>query len=221
MTLNNYKEEHRTEILQTLLEQFPFQGWTQTNLQNISRDLGHSDRLLIRLFPNGLRDVIDGQADLLDRKMLKTIDPQELKTIPIRNKISKLVFARISAMSSCREASSRLFPLLYTPQYLPTGTKILWRTVDLMWRTVGDTSTDFNYYSKRSLLAGVYCSTLLCWLTDDSDNYSQTESFLDRRIANVMSLQKIKPRVKDHFPGILRPLSSLRELATTLRRANQ
>ena len=186
MSLSNASESHRTEILEKLLEQSPFLGWTERNIQNISRGLGHSERILVRSFPNGLRDVIDRHAYLLDQRMLETIDSKDFRKLPVRARITKLVFARINTMASYREAIARLIPILSTPPYLATGTKILCRTADLMWRTAGDTSTDYNYYTKRSLLAGVYSTTLLCWLTDDSKNYCDTQAFLDRRINNVM-----------------------------------
>ena len=209
----------RTEILQKLLEQSPFLGWTELNLQNISTELGYTARITVRAFPNGLRDVIDAHADLIDKRMLESAESFRLSKLSIRKRISTLILLRIDAVSSHRDAISRLIPLLSTPQYLPTGTRILYRTVDIMWRTAGDTSTDFNYYSKRSLLAGVYCSTLLFWLTDHDKNYLETREFLDRRITNVMSIQKLKPKIKSYLPRLGASFSSFCNALSSLRRA--
>ena len=49
------------------------------------------------------------------------------------------------------------------------GAKLMYRTVDAMWRAAGDTSTDFNFYTKRGILAGVYGSTAMRWFNDTSD----------------------------------------------------
>ena len=70
--------------------------------------------------------------------------------------------------------------------------KLLYRTVDAMWYAAGDTSTDFNFYTKRATLAGVYSSTLLYWLNDRSPGSEATWGFLDRRIDDVMKIEKLK-----------------------------
>jgi ubiquinone biosynthesis protein COQ9 len=61
----------------------------------------------------------------------------------------------------------------------------------------GDVSTDFNFYTKRAILACVYSATLMRWFTDDSENESATDAFLAARIANVMRFEKFKGRVRE------------------------
>jgi ubiquinone biosynthesis protein COQ9 len=78
------------------------------------------------------------------------------------------------------------------PQNLPLALRVSWRTADLMWRIAGDTSTDFNHYTKRMTLGAVYGSTLLVWLDDETEGWSETAAFLGRRIDNVMSFEKWK-----------------------------
>ena len=78
------------------------------------------------------------------------------------------------------------------PQNVPTALKSGWRTADVMWRIAGDTSTDYNHYTKRLMLGGVYSSTLLVWLDDQTPGFSETASFLDRRIDDVMRIEKLK-----------------------------
>ena len=73
----------------------------------------------------------------------------------------------------------------------------MYRSVDLMWRAAGDTATDFNFYTKRGLLAGVYGSTILFWLDDGSEGYAESWAFLDRRIADVMNIQRARARAGD------------------------
>ena len=93
-----------------------------------------------------------------------------------------------------REAVRRGLSLLALPQYAPVATRLLYRTVDAMWYAAGDTSTDYNFYSKRALLAGVYSATLLYWLNDKSDGFEATWAFLDRRVANVLQVPKLMNR---------------------------
>jgi ubiquinone biosynthesis protein COQ9 len=52
----------------------------------------------------------------------------------------------------------------------------------------GDRATDYNYYTKRLLLAGVLSSTTLFWLNDRSKDHAATWAFLDRRIDEVLKV---------------------------------
>ena len=60
----------------------------------------------------------------------------------------------------------------------------------------GDVSTDFNFYTKRAILMGVYSATLMRWFTDDSADGSATDAFLAARIENVMQFEKLKAQAK-------------------------
>ena len=88
----------------------------------------------------------------------------------------------------------------------------LWRTVDLMWSAAGDDARDASYYTKRSLLAAVWTSTFLYWLEDRSEGYAETWSFLERRIANVMQIGRLRARIDDIFKnfGRLNPMAQRR-----------
>ncbi len=71
-----------------------------------------------------------------------------------------------------------------------------------MWRAAGDTSTDFNFYTKRAILAGVYSATLMRWFTDDSEDEGATRAFLDRRIDEVMRFEKAQGRCEEADEGL-------------------
>ncbi|MCH2037097.1 MAG: COQ9 family protein, partial [Rickettsiales bacterium] len=83
---------------------------------------------------------------------------------------------------------------LLMPHHMVIANKLLFRTSGMIWRAIGDTSTDYNYYSKRLLLSGVYSSSLLYWINDDSDEHEDTYAFIDRRIADVMTLGKCRAK---------------------------
>ena len=80
-----------------------------------------------------------------------------------------------------------------------------YNTVDVIWRAAGDTSTDFNFYTKRGLLAAVYASTVLFWLDDRSEDCAATWAFLDRRIAEVMQFPQVRARVAEKFKRLPDP----------------
>jgi ubiquinone biosynthesis protein COQ9 len=89
----------------------------------------------------------------------------------------------------------RALALLSLPFNAPLALKLLYNTVDALWYAAGDTSTDFNFYTKRATLAGVYSSTLLYWLNDRTPGSEATWAFLDRRIEDVMKIEKLKSQV--------------------------
>ena len=103
--------------------------------------------------------------------------------------------------------------LLAQPQNAPVAAKLTWATVDAIWRACGDRSHDYNYYTKRGLLSGVWTSTLLYWLNDRSEGDAATWAFLDRRIGDVMRIPKLTAPFKKaaaRFPSPLRVLERLR-----------
>src|SRR5262249_29964062 len=93
------------------------------------------------------------------------------------------------------ESVRRGLAMLALPFNGTLGLRLLYRAVDAIWYGVGDTSTDFNFYTKRATLAGVFSSTLLYWLNDRSEGNDATWSFLDRRIDDVMRFEKWKADV--------------------------
>ncbi|MEO0678145.1 MAG: COQ9 family protein, partial [Pseudomonadota bacterium] len=97
-----------------------------------------------------------------------------------------------------KEAVRRGATLFSLPHHAAEGTKLMWGTADAIWNALGDTSDDFNWYSKRTILSGVYYSTLLYWLGDDSLDGQATWSFLGRRIDDVMTIEKVKGHVNDN-----------------------
>ncbi len=136
--------------------------------------------------------MIDTYIREIDRQLEAGFAPQQLAALKIREKIRALVWRRLEIMGPAREAVRRALAILAMPQNLPLALRISWRNADLMWRLAGDTSSDFNHYTKRMTLGAVYGSTLLVWLDDQSEGWSETAAFLDRRIDDVMKFEKLK-----------------------------
>ncbi len=111
----------------------------------------------------------------------------------------------------------RTLSYLGQPQHAGRGLRCLYRTVDEMWHAAGDTATDFNFYTKRGLLAGVYTSTMLFWLADESDGHAAAWSFLDRRIADALRIPKVTGRLRNIPANILRPRRFVRRMREHLR----
>jgi ubiquinone biosynthesis protein COQ9 len=127
---------------------------------------------------------------------------QDLKAMKIRQRIATAVKARLSALAPHKEAARRAAALLSLPMHAATGARLIYATVDAMWRAAGDTATDFNFYTKRGILAGVYGATAMRWFTTEDEK--QVDDFLAARIENVMQFEKFKAKAKEalsNFPA--------------------
>ena len=127
--------------------------------------------------------------------MLAALKAEDLSAMRFRDRIARAVQLRLEAIDD-KETVRRGTTLFALPQYAPDGAKLIWGTCDRIWDALGDTSDDINWYTKRGTLGGVYSSTVLFWLGDTSEGHAATWSFLDRRIDNVMQIEKIKAQVK-------------------------
>ena len=100
------------------------------------------------------------------------------------------VRTRLAILLPHREAVRRSLALLAMPQNLALAARLLYDTVDTIWHAAGDRATDFNFYTKRGLLAGVYAATTLYWLDDRSAGTAASDEFLARRLAEVTAIPK-------------------------------
>ena len=206
------REDQRDRLLEAALVHVPFDGWSRRSLFAGARDLGVEPGLARRLFPRGGDDLLAQLERWADRRMLAQIDVGALAAMPIRERIGALVRARLEGLAPHREAMRRAVAARLLPSNAMAGCASLWRTVDLMWSVAGDKADDYNYYTKRSLLAAVWTSTFLFWLEDRSEGFRDSWAFLDRRIGDVMQIGALRARVGDALRslGRLNPLASQR-----------
>ena len=185
-------EQLRRRLALAVGENAVFDGWTRQAVDSAAANLG-VDPVQARLaFPKSQPAMIDCFIQEVDRALEASFTAEELAAMKIRERIRALVWRRLEIMGEAREAVRRGLAVLAMPQNVPLALRISWRSADLMWRIAGDTSTDFNHYTKRMILGAVYASTLLAWLDDQSEGWSDTAAFLDRRIDNVMEFEKFK-----------------------------
>ena len=204
-------EEIRQRLAAAVGENAVFDGWCRSAVDSAADRLG-VDRAQARLaMPKSQAGMIDVYIQGVDQALETHFTADRLEGLKIREKIRAIVWQRLEIMAPAREAVRKGLAILAMPQNALEGARIGWRTTDLMWRIAGDTSTDFNHYTKRLMLGGVYASTLLVWLDDQTDGWSETAAFLDRRIDDVMQIEKLKAqwRGQEHF-SVSRFLGRLR-----------
>jgi ubiquinone biosynthesis protein COQ9 len=183
-----------------LLEVFPAcaaqHGWTETAFGAAVAEAGLSDGEAALACPRGAFDLFDAFAARADEVMLEALAGLDLAAMKVRQRVKSAVQLRLEAQARYKDAARAMTRALARPDRAAEAGRLLWRTADHIWRALGDTSTDENYYTKRAILSGVLASTYARWFTDDSADHEATWAFLDARIENVMQFEKFKARLK-------------------------
>jgi ubiquinone biosynthesis protein COQ9 len=188
-------ETAKQELLQAALLHVAFDGWSEATFQAAIRDTGIAPSVARTVCPRGAVDLAIAFHKAGDEEMLARLKGADLGDMKFRDKIATAVRLRLEAVSD-KEAVRRGATLFALPMYAADGAKLVWGTCDAIWTALGDTSDDVNWYTKRATLSGVYSSTVLYWLGDDSPDYMATWAFLDRRIEDVMRIEKIKAKAR-------------------------
>ncbi len=200
----------RDRILDATLPNVIFDGWSRKALTHGAVSAGLAAEDVDIAFPRGVRGAVEHWLRRADEAMLATLGDADLDAMRIRERIAFAVRLRLEQATPHREAVRRGLAFLALPGNARIAAESLYRTVDSIWWACGDRSTDFNFYSKRGLLAAVYSSTLLYWLDDASEGHADTWAFLDRRIADVMRIPKITGRWRELSGKLPSPMRLMR-----------
>ncbi len=190
--------EAQIKVIEAALPHVVFDGWSGDTLREAARDADLDLAEAKRLFPRGGVDMALAFHRLADRKLKAELEASDLSSMRIRDRITHCVRRRIELVGPDREAVRRGATLLALPMHAPEGARAMWQTADIIWNACGDTATDYNWYSNRIILSGVYSSTVLFWLGDQDPDFHPTWEFLDRRIEGVMKFEKTKAQLKDN-----------------------
>ncbi len=192
MTQDLTLDEIRALLAPGIAANAAFDGWSDAARDMAAQAEDVDTDVAALAFKDGPVDMIDAWFAHIDGAMLAAVPPERLALMKIREKITALVEARLDATSIDRESLRRALAILALPQNLAKATRLGWRTVDMIWRAAGDVSTDYNYYTKRTILLGVYASTITVFLDDESEGLADTRAFLGRRINGIMQFEKAK-----------------------------
>ena len=184
-------ESSQQKILTYCLKNAVFDGWTPKLLENASISAGLDKNYHCILFPGGAADVFVFMVEETNRKMAGAVALDGLRT---HEKIRALVKWRLEEARPYKAAIKSLLKLLVSSPV--NGLKASYSAVDAIWRVAGDSSTDFNFYTKRGLLAGVYSSSLLYFMEDNSEGSQKTWEFLDKRLGEVGKFNKFMSNIK-------------------------
>lgn len=217
--------ELRDQIILAALPSVVFDGWTFKSLDQGAAALGLPKGSAERAFPRGLLSSVEWFNALADRLFCQDYADllEKEGDLPVHKRVGVAVRLRLERWTPHREAIRRALALYTLPSACGLAPKAAWQTADLIWRTTGDRSTDFNWYTKRATLVAVWTATLFYWLDDSTPNAEATWDFLDRQLKGVVTAIKARRSLTDRLKKMPNPLVSLLSMpqASTLRRAGR
>ncbi|MEM8726637.1 MAG: COQ9 family protein [Pseudomonadota bacterium] len=211
-------DELRVALAPDIAASAIFDGWNETALDAAIEMSGADPDVAKLAFPSrgkpGLAmEMIEAWIKSVDQAMEAEWPPERLAELKIRERIRTLVAFRLEAVEHIDEAVRRAMAIMAMPQNAPRAMQLGWQSADVMWRLAGDTATDYNHYTKRAILAGIYSATLAVFVNDDSEGKARTHEFLERRIDGVMQFEKFKAKLLNsdrELPSLTRFLGRLR-----------
>ena len=186
-----------------MLPNVPFDGWTKRSLRAGVRDAGMPPEEADLLFPLGTVDMIETFCDLADRRMAEAA--ASLPETKLSARVRAIVALRLQQNRPYKEAIRRGLAVLALPGNAAAAAGCTARTVDAIWHAAGDRSANFSWYTKRAILAAVYSATVLYWLRDTSEDDAATLAFLDRRLAGVGRIGRLRGQVDSALSRLPRP----------------
>lgn len=203
--------ELRPRLIAAMLPHVAFDGWSATARDSGASEAGIDRDIAVMALPDAAA-MVDAFASRADAMMTDALTAAGIADMKIRDRIRLALRTRLEQAGDDREAIRRTLAIVAMPRNAALGARTLWRTADAMWRAAGDTATDFNHYSKRVILGGVYSASLLYWLDDDSEGHAATWAFIDRRIDGVMRFEKNKSKLKEAIAWLPDPARFLGRL---------
>jgi ubiquinone biosynthesis protein COQ9 len=194
-------ESYRELLLDAILPFAAEHGWTEKSVQLAAEAAGLTEGQVMLACPNGASDLLDALAARAAEAARLRLGQGDVAAMKIREKVAAGVRAYLATLEPAKPALKRASG---SPLNLLSGPKAAWSAADAIWAGLGDTSTDFNWYTKRMTLSAVVGSTLVAWL--GTEDPAEVDEFLDHRIENVMQFEKTKRQVQDAFAKMPDPL---------------
>jgi ubiquinone biosynthesis protein COQ9 len=189
------RSAERDAAIEAMLPHVAFDGWTRRALRMGLADAGMPEDEAELLFPGGAVDMIETFCDLADRRMEDAA--RALTETRLSARVRAVLALRFRQNRPHKEAVRRAVGVLALPGNARAAAGCTARTVDAIWHAAGDHSADFSWYTKRAILTAMYSASVLFWLRDTSEDDAATLAFIDRRLAGIGRIGRLRGRVRD------------------------
>ncbi|XP_060248156.1 ubiquinone biosynthesis protein COQ9, mitochondrial isoform X1 [Meriones unguiculatus] len=234
------EEQLQHRILTAALEFVPAHGWTAEAIAEGAQSLGLSSAAASMFGSDGseliLHFVTQCNARLShvleeEQKRVQLGQAEKRKTDQF---LRDAVETRLRMLIPYIEHWPRALSILLLPHNIPPSLSLLTSMVDDMWHYAGDQSTDssdsppvgwvslqFNWYTRRAVLAGIYNTTELVMMQDSSPDYEDTWRFLENRINDAMNMGHTAKQVKSTGEALVQGLMGAAVTLKNLTGLNQ
>ena len=200
-TKNKYLLNKRLKILKFAKIIVAEDGLTSQTLKNISKKYDLDIHEINLLFPDGKNDLLQFALEQLNIDLENYCKKLDLIRLPVHKRIRKILLSKIYIMDKEKKFYKKIFLSLLIPKKNFSLPLKLYKSVDQIWFIAGDTSVDFNFYTKRLILAGIYSRVIFFFF--NNNNQKLLEDLLDSNLKRVSKIPELKTKLnilKDYFP---------------------
>lgn len=194
-------EEIKLKIIDQWLSDIPFEGINTSSLEQSALNAGYNKDTVSAIFPYKIQNALQYLSEHFDNQMLKTLNDLDTEHLSIRDKIKTAAMIRIKMMNEHKEAYKTITAYWVNPVRTIKAKKIIWNTADKIWNWAGDTSTDYNHYTKRGILSAVLGATYAYWVAKEDKTLEKTESFLYRGLEKSVKFGTMVGKVIKKHPA--------------------
>jgi ubiquinone biosynthesis protein COQ9 len=151
--------------------------------------------------PGRVHDLIEAFFDRAERAARDTIAAAPLTEMRVHERVAFGVRAWLDALAPHRGAVERASGRAFWPTEAGAAAQRCWRVADMVWDAIGDISGDYNYYSKRTLLAAVIPPIVLYW--QGAPDSEALDGFIARRLKSAMTFGRTGGRFVKPFLNVL------------------
>jgi len=206
-TKDNIDYKQKLVILENAKKIVRKDGWSKNLFSKlISNSLSRND--LIYLFPNDYIDLLNFSLEEINKSLETNVKKINIINFPLNKRIKKILLIRLEILNQDKKFYRKTFNHLLIPQNSKIMKKNLYKSIDSMWYLAGDNSTDFNFYTKRIILAAIYINALFVL---NNKSFQEAELNIDKNLKRISKIPKFKDRfsfIKDNLPGLLKGLLS-------------
>ena len=196
---NNSNNKIKSIILQKLKKIVSVEGWSEKVLKQLLQN-GVEKSDLVTFFQYDYKELLKYSLEELNNSLEKEINKINIINYSLNKRIKKILMLRFNILNNDKEFYKKTFYHLLIPSNNKIMKSSLYKSVDTMWYLAGDNSTDFNFYTKRLILAVIYVNALFVLF---NKNFDEVESNIDRNLKKISKIPKIKDRIsfiKDNIP---------------------